>query len=326
VYATADIIWQPETGFQNVIDDLNALLNPTPPAGQESSQQYWVRDVSTNLDRAIVSDWRANETWIVPFKMEDGEPVPAAKDEWTLAEQAWVEAANDLSDRNFTETLKFRERAADTQGAMPETITKISEFSDEQIVALAKTFGIDGDKADELRPKVAAHFKALSEADGEQGGDGGSGEGGEGGTTQPAPAPAPGTGNEVEGAGQSGQQDEASQREMAELRRRAELGERAYEERRLEKREAFVSRLLGDATSPAFIQPAQADDWRKFYDENPELAEAQSKLLPALPVARAYGSDELPTGDMTDEQIKEFGEDAWNSWAASTGVPVEVTR
>lgn len=291
----ATIVWQPETGFQDLLGDLQAALNPQPDGSYDSDTRYWVSDVSVDLDRCIVNDWKGNATWIVPFTMgDDGDPVPADASEWTLAEQAWVKASNDLAEKNFAEALKTRERRADTTVEMPEAIRKLTDMSDEQIVTLATTFGLEGEDAAVLRPQLEEHIKSLS--------------------AEPEVAPVVKPTPTVEPTA-----------EMAELTRRAELGERAYEERRVEKREALIEYALGMNGEPARILPAQADEWRKFYDANPELASAQVKLLSPITQERVYGSDEnLPSG-VTDEQAAQTGEAAWAEYAAATGVPMMVT-
>lgn len=292
---SATIIWQPETGFQDVINDLNAALNPT----GGGDRRYWVSDVSTSLDRCIVSDWQSNATWIVPFTMNaDGDPVPSPATEWTLAEQAWVESSDNLTERNFAAPLNSRPAPADTL-VVPDLITDLTKLSDEAVVTLAKTFGFDGDDAATLRPQVEEHIKSFG---GEKPKD----------DEKKIDPPA-----------------DETERKMAELEARAALGERAYEERRVEKREELIQFGLRDPeTGAARIQPAQVEDWRKFYDANPELATAQMKALPATET-RIYGSDESVVGlpaDVTPEDAKTAGDSAWAQYAAATGVPVEAGR
>lgn len=91
VKATGDIIWQPEDGFQDLMSDLQELLNPGAPPNR-----FWVCDVNVDLTAAIVCDYNAGESWVVPITVdENGMPSVAPASDWTEAEQAWVAASDD---------------------------------------------------------------------------------------------------------------------------------------------------------------------------------------------------------------------------------------
>lgn len=292
----ASIIWQPEEGFEDLRQDLNAALNPS----ATSERRYYVQDVSIKLDKCIVNDWNANETWVVPFTMEDGEPVPSPATEWVLAEQAWVEAANALSEKHFTETLKMRDATADTS-VVPELLKTLKDATDDQVVQLAKSFGFEGEDAAALRPQLEEHLKAFT-------------------VGEEAPVVEP---PKVEETAPAAADEQA--REMAELRARADLGAQAHEDRRVEKREQLIAYGLKDGEGDSRILPAQVENWRTFYDANPELATAQLKALPVIP-ARTYGADEVLPHDISDEDATEAGEAAWREYAAATGIELEEAR
>lgn len=279
----ATIIWQPEAGFQDVLSDLRAALNPT------SSSRYWVQDVSVDLTAAIVSDWDSNVTWIVPFEMNDaGDPVPAPASDWTEAEQAWVAAGDEYADRNFGEGVRIRAKAAYTD-AVTDT-RKLPKTTDEQIAALAKTFSVEGE-GDALRDAVAAKLEELGIVLAAEKAD------------EPAPAPAAEPATTMSAA------------DVETLKTDAEMGRKAYEDRRVEKREELLRTHLNK------IEPAQVETWRAFYDAQPELAKTQLEALPELPKLRTYGSDEqgLPAG-VTPEDAGKAGEDFYASYAATYGV------
>lgn len=289
---TADIVWQPEAGFQDVLCDLRSALNPP---GELS--RYWVQDVSVGLDAAIVQDYDSNKTWIVPFSMgDDGQPTPAPADEWVEAEQAWVKATDELSDRNFGATVENQNPAAYTEN-VTEAIKKLSSTSDEQIIALAKSFSIEA-PADQLRDKVAEHLTTFGIA--------------EPAATEPAKAEPvkviePGT--------------QMSADEIAKLRTDAELGRRSFEERRIDKREETMMSAVGGKEPK--LDPADLDEWRAFYDANPELCVKTLAAMPAKASTRTFGQDDnlLPTG-VTPEDAAAEGDKAYREYAAATGVEV----
>lgn len=133
VYADAsegDVIWDAEDGFQDLMSDLTAALNPGP-----GSNDYWVCDVSTDRTKAIVEDYNGDKTWIVPFTVdENGEPTVAPSSDWTAAEMAWVKASKAYEQGRLT-VLKAR---ADIRPSMAE-----KTYSDEQRKAFATATGLD---------------------------------------------------------------------------------------------------------------------------------------------------------------------------------------
>jgi uncharacterized protein len=91
VKGAGDIIWEPESGFNDLMSDLCELLNPG-----ATPNRFWVSDIAVDLSHAIVRDYDANEAWVVPISVdENGEPAIAPASDWVEAEQAWVAAADE---------------------------------------------------------------------------------------------------------------------------------------------------------------------------------------------------------------------------------------
>jgi HK97 family phage prohead protease len=86
VKAVGDIIWEPESGYQDLLSDLVAALNPGAPPNK-----YWVCDVSLDGTHAIVQDYDADQAWVVPISLDaENGPTIAPQTEWVAADQAWV--------------------------------------------------------------------------------------------------------------------------------------------------------------------------------------------------------------------------------------------
>jgi hypothetical protein len=60
--AAGAIVWEPETGYQDLLSDLQAALNPDAPPNR-----FWVSDVSLDGTHAIVQDYDADQAWVVPI-------------------------------------------------------------------------------------------------------------------------------------------------------------------------------------------------------------------------------------------------------------------
>lgn len=103
VYATGDLVWDPEAGFQDLRDDICEALNGVPTGGM-NSPRFWVADIALTLDRAIVQDYYADsdsDAWIVPFTLDDqNAPTISPSSDWTPVEQGWVESARDFEERS----------------------------------------------------------------------------------------------------------------------------------------------------------------------------------------------------------------------------------
>lgn len=102
VKAMGDVIWDPEYGFNDLRDDISALLNPGPGACT-----FYVTDISLDQTHAIVQDWDANEAWVVPITVgPDGEPSVAPSADWVAAEQAWVASDDGKTFADALEEMK----------------------------------------------------------------------------------------------------------------------------------------------------------------------------------------------------------------------------
>lgn len=86
--AAGMIVWEPESGYQDLLSDLQAALNPGAPPNR-----FWVCDVSLDGTHAIVQDYDADQSWVVPISIsDDGDPTIAPTSDWVAADQAWVAA------------------------------------------------------------------------------------------------------------------------------------------------------------------------------------------------------------------------------------------
>jgi hypothetical protein len=85
----ADVVWEPEQGLNYLRDKVYAALNP----GPLDNAKYWVVDISTGGDRALVQEYGDGRTWVVPFTLADGEVQIGERIDWIQAEQEWVTAA-----------------------------------------------------------------------------------------------------------------------------------------------------------------------------------------------------------------------------------------
>jgi len=99
----APVIWDPEKGASDVMEDLRRALNPPPDDSGLQPCRYWVRDVqfSDGGGAALVEDSQLGDSstcWVVRWDYNsDGDPVPTDQTTWTLAQQAWVAASQSES-------------------------------------------------------------------------------------------------------------------------------------------------------------------------------------------------------------------------------------
>ncbi len=273
-FAEGEVVWTSEEGFANVRSRVEAALNP----GPGDQYRYWVRDVAEG--KALVASSRdENEVWVVPFSLDDegkAQIVDAA--EWTLATQEWVAASGDKRAADRLAALGEREndKQTDTSAStMPDTKTKPAEttLSDEQIVSLAETFSIEETDEAKRREAVIAKLAEFAPSDG---GDKPEGDG----PVPPQPAP-PKVVTEPETA--------LSAADVEVLQARAEKGERAFEERRIEKRDHALQLALDEGR----INPEKREFWQTAIDDDEERALV---LLSEMPVnedfKKVYGKDE----------------------------------
>jgi hypothetical protein len=304
-----DVAWDPEGGVQDLMSDIAAALNGPAPYGSMMPSRYWVCDLSLddggNSGTALVNDSAAEDTdtaWLVPFTIgDDGEPTPAPSNKWTLASQKYVKQSTDnaqaaLGDRSDPVVATSR-KGADTLG-MSETATA-PELTDDKVVEFAATFGIDETDPAKRRDAVLAEFKKFA-----------------GETPAPAPEPTdPPTPTPTEPTPPAAHEDPR----IAALEARAALGERAFEERRMERRDANIKVAIRQGR----ISPADKPKWERFFDDNEELALDALCTIPAQP-RRTYGSDE--TGQVEYAETVGRGYDAaYASLAGALGIrPVSL--
>lgn len=312
-YAVGDVVWDPELGANDVMADLCASLNGPPGAtSYDGPLRYWVRDVAMTGNRALVQNGYGDdaEAWVVPYTIgEDGEPVPAPSSDWTLASQKWLQAsetaaASALGDRSPASLVDLPPGADTSLMADENTAT----LTDENVVQFATAFGIDETDAAKRRDAVLAKFKEYA---GETPAPPTPPDSGD-----PAPpAPTPPTPPDTE--------DEADPR-IAALEARAALGERAFEERRVEKRDASIRVAIDQGR----IDPADKDKWTRYFDENEELAINALLSIPVQP-RRIFGSDDPGRVDAAQEIVGGYDR-AYGQFAGALGItpytlPVETS-
>jgi hypothetical protein len=266
-YAEGEIVWDAEQGYLARMRKIEEALNPG--AADFDQMSYWVSDVTDSS--ALVS--RNGTTWVVGWNTEDGRVTVAPASEWTVAEQAWVEAAG----TTFQERARGFENRADTRGM--STTADEKTLTEEQIQSFATAFGIEEQDEAKRREAVIAKFAehVPAAADTEPAADA---------PTPPTPPPNPNptpTTPTPENPGVS-----LSSEEVAHLRMQAEKGEAAFEAARVEKRDSLITKAVEEGR----LDPAKVETWRGFYDAN---ADQTVLMLSELPVnddlLRAYGSD-----------------------------------
>lgn len=281
-FAEGDVIWNPGEGMNAIRAEVERALNPAPPGAEPAEPRFWVQDVAA--DRALVGDWRGSTTWVVPLRRDEGGLAIAPADEWTLAEQAWVEVARDTA-AAYQAALAAREATSSDPAARVSEVpadTRRMKLSDEQIQTFAEAFGIV--EADDAKRRDLVLSKFAEAAGTQQ----------EPASTEPETTPATAA-STPEPATAAPAGVSLSEDEVAELKMQAQKGEAAYEAARVERRD----NLIQTHVSRGALDPAKVDEWRGYYDANPDLT---TRMLSELPVnddlVRAYGSDgDGDTGD-----------------------------
>lgn len=158
VYATGDVVWDPEAGFQDLRDDIYEALNGVPTGGM-NEPRFWVCDVALTLDKALVQDYFADssaDAWVVPFTLAADDTITIApSSDWTPVEQGWVEAA-----RDFEERLSTSRRRADIRRDVPETT-----YTAEQRKTFAEATGLDETKVTDEMLKAAGVATETADPD-----------------------------------------------------------------------------------------------------------------------------------------------------------------
>lgn len=84
-FADTTVVWDPEDGVMDLMDDLREILNPS------GSWSWYVADVKTDLSAVILCDFDGDDAFMAPITIgADREPVLSPKSEWTAIESAWV--------------------------------------------------------------------------------------------------------------------------------------------------------------------------------------------------------------------------------------------
>lgn len=300
--AEGDVIWDAENGAQDWQQDLAAALNANTSGDQNMPQPYYVQDIDQLNRRAIVCDWRSNTYWVVPFSVgSSGDPVAAPFEEWMLAEQAWVQAANEGATRtagDYAQHTQLFGEVRDTWSvaeSKPEN-SKPRELSDEQSEKLAEMFGITETDAVKRREAVLAAFGEFTKQE----------------TPAPTPEPTPPTPTPTPTEPAPSEPTAALSAEekdklMADARAAREFVEGAKTSR--------IEANLKACARMGKIDPKDFADWRGFMERDYDLA---VKQLAKLPVNRqllvTYGSDESGEGSENLE------EEVYRAYAAATGV------
>lgn len=300
--AVGDVVWDSEQGASDYMEDLCDALNGGDSSTSEVAPRFVVRDVSMDGNRALVSEGYGDDAtgWVVPFAIVDGDPVPAPMSEWTLATQAWLEAATPTSGGEMSDSsdpdVATSSTGADTSDMSDEN-TATATLTDDQVVSFAAAFGINEDDPAARRDAVLAQFRTFA-----------------GETPAPAPPTPPDSGEPAPPTPPPSATEDEDPR-IAALEQRAALGERAYEERRIERREASIAL----ATRQGRIDPAQHDRWREFMDRDYDLAVEALASIPVQPRGRAFGSDDPARVEFAEQTVKGY-DAAYGNLAAGLGI------
>jgi len=278
--ATGDVVWDPEAGFQDLRDDVAEALNG-PYTGGMNEPRFWVADIATTGDKALVQDYYDDGTdgWVVPFTRNADDSITVApSSDWTQVEQGWVEAARDLNERafNFSNSRRHSPRMADT-----------SKYTDEQRRKFADAVPGDALKVEDVTDEMLADAGVPV-------------------VEEPKVDPTKNL--------------EADERLRKFEARADEADERAKKfERRLfeQDRDSFVEH---DVLRAGKDTPGRKADIEKMYEANPEATRAFYAAAPVNEMwSREYGvdSDEILDEDELAAANKSYEEDA----AVRLGVP-----
>lgn len=93
----ADVVWDPEMGFNDLRSQLDKALNEDYGSTTESgyvdyAMKYWVRDVDVKSNKAFVCE-EGTKYYVVPFSVDkSGEVAVSDYEQWTQVEEKWVAA------------------------------------------------------------------------------------------------------------------------------------------------------------------------------------------------------------------------------------------
>lgn len=302
VYAVGDVVWDEETGVNDIMEDIRAAINPSLEGAMEPSYaRFWVRDYDPDGPRVLIGEYGNGAAWVAPVTFgDDREPTVPPPDEWVLAEQAWIQAAPDSSDEAPAENFE----SSDTTGIVKvklnvngeEREVELPDLDENQVKLFAEMYGLEGDDVTAERVYETMADRAVAEQPTPP--------------TPPTPAPSPTPPAPAPPPPDTGRT--MSDQEFAELRDRAERGDRAYEQLRVDRRDSYLQGLVKGGR----INPADVQEWTRSYDENEQLTR---RLLDKLPVQedllRVYGAD----NDGLD--YSESDEALYRAYCANQGIP-----
>lgn len=121
--AAGDVVWGPEEGFMDLLNDVTKGLHPD--GDDDWFSGPWAVDASVNLDKVLLSDDGAY--YVAPITIDQtGEPVIADKTDWVSVEPAgYVETGDGAPSMRLQVTLRDLKLTAD--GALAEAIPGASE-------------------------------------------------------------------------------------------------------------------------------------------------------------------------------------------------------
>lgn len=308
-FAVGDIVWDDEDGVMDIMNDIREQLNPEAPMGVESWPRYWVMDLQLmDVDgdgdvpgpRALVGEYGNGAAWVVPISFDpSGEPIVPPSTDWTLAEQAWVQSddtgggGEDEGDGEYGDKNGGNGAPADTTGIVKvkigEDTVELPDLDENQVKVFAELYKLEGDDVTAEKVYEAIAAKAAEEA--------------------PAPP-------EHKPDADADKGKTFTEAEFAELRDRAERGDRAFEQMRVDRRDGYFKSLVNTGK----LNPADLEFWTKEYDENEGAAR---RLLEVLPVnedlLRVYG------GDADGLDFSNDDESAYRAYCANQGIPYVKT-
>lgn len=275
-YQEGELVWTPEEGLEHLRAIVNEALNPG-PGSMDAPVRYWVRDVAPG--KALVEDWNevGGVAWVVPFSMQEGRAVVAASDEWTRAEQAWVEVGR----ANEARALTLRDSRADTSPM---------RYTAEQRRSFAEATGLEESAVTDEMLAAAGVPENADEGEGATGSEG-QGSGTEG-------AEGEGSGSaEGEGEGEGSGSDDADRSLEARLARTEARLAASETAARQERRREFVE----SAIRGRLVAPGQRQSLETLFDQGEDAARSfVAGLQPREDLEGEHGSDDLEVTDARD--------------------------
>lgn len=283
-YAEGAVVWDPDTSFQALRDNVAEALNG-PATGGMNEPRFWVQDVDVVGSRALVGDYyheSYTDAWVIPFsRAADGSISISPSSDWTKAEQAWVETAKEFEQEVAS---GFARRHADTQREM--------KFSDEQRRKFAEATGLDADK---VTDEMLGAAGIVAESD----------------PAPPDPDPDPDPDPKPDDDAARSLEEAVAKATSAE-----ERSKKLEEQLRVSGRKSFVDEALQSGK----IAPGQRATLEALYDANQDAARAFVEEAPVNEeLVKEFGSEETSSEDEQEAENRAYIEDA----AQRLGIPKE---